>query len=72
MTAYLIRKDGAFQWIVSKWDFSVIPIEVYRVKQGTNKMSCSCASGYNRGYCKHTDMVKDWVKRGCPEGDIVG
>lgn len=72
MITYLVRQDSNYLFTVSKWDMGVRPIEVYRVETGKNdKMKCNCASGSHRGYCKHTDMVKAWVKRGCPMEEIT-
>jgi hypothetical protein len=56
--------------MVSKWEMGKQPIEVYTVFLG-KRPKCSCVSGHSRGYCKHTGMVKEWIKRGMPMEEIT-
>lgn len=69
MITYFIRTNFDGSYTVSKWNMGTLPIEIYTVKLGP-KPKCTCASGHNRGYCKHTGMVKAWVNRGMPLEEI--
>ncbi len=64
-TFYLIRDtDRPDEYIVSKWEeLSPEPKAIYRVTLG-KRNKCNCPSGHNRGYCKHPQMVKDWIGKG--------
>jgi hypothetical protein len=72
MITYLIRQDSDWQFTVSKWDGGILPVAVYRVEiVASGRSKCNCASGSHRGYCKHTDLVKDWRKRGMPMEELI-
>ena len=62
--SYLIREDSKDQWTISKWEDGVIPVQVYEVKRPRgNTLTCNCPSGYHRKYCKHIDLIRNFIKQ---------
>ena len=73
VTTYLLRDDMNGKITISKWEGGVVPTQVYRVQLNEGrKNECNCPSGSYRGYCKHLDMARGWVKLGKPEGMEFG
>lgn len=69
---YMIRDNKDRTITVSKWNDGAVPIKVYTLKPDPiGRYSCDCMSGYHRRYCKHADMVTDWVKSGRPQQVII-
>ena len=49
--------------MVHKWNGGHMPEVSYKVTQNRKGgFDCGCASGRYRGYCKHTDMVREYIK----------
>ena len=60
MTEYMIRKDGYDRYTVTKWNGGAMPIAIYQLELSQQKrITCTCASGTYRKYCKHIDMIKE-------------
>jgi hypothetical protein len=52
------------QYIVTKWTHGKAPKDVYTISNNNNKWYCNCPA--HKGYCKHIDLVKEWIKEGKP------
>lgn len=56
-------------YIVTSWTHGKEPRNIYIVNKAGNKWICNCPT--RTPYCKHIDMVKQWLKDGKPsEWDI--
>lgn len=56
-------------YIVTSWTHGKSPKNIYTVTKSGNKWSCDCPT--RTTYCKHIDMVKQWIKDGKPsEWDV--
>jgi hypothetical protein len=50
-------------WMVHKWTGGRLPEVSYKVTENRKGgLDCACASGRYRGYCKHTEMVREYIK----------
>lgn len=70
MISYLIRQEPNGSFTVSKWNMGTYPIEIYTVRLSP-RAKCTCPGGHNHGHCKHTGMIKEWIKRGMPTEEVT-
>ena len=69
---YLLRQSLYNEFIVfTKWEDGEQPVAIYHVKLFDKVAKCDCMSGLYRGYCKHIDMCKEWIKLGQPDFHVV-
>jgi len=63
---YMIRQVGKAPkaYEVTKWTRGKGPAEIYRVVDTGKGLQGNCPAAQRRGYCKHIDMVKEWIKKG--------
>lgn len=63
---YIIRDAGdqLNSYIVTSWTHGKAPTNVYTVNKQGAKWKCNCPT--RTPYCKHIDMVKQWIKDGKP------
>jgi len=62
---YIIKDDKLKNsYVVTSWTTGKAPKNVYTVSKAGNKWSCNCPT--KTSYCKHIDMVKEWIKDGKP------
>ena len=61
-----IIKDGKAKnsYIVTSWTTGKAPKNIYTVNKQGNKWKCNCPT--RTPYCKHIDMVNEWIKVGKP------
>lgn len=61
-----IIKDGSAKntYIVTSWSSGKQPKNIYTLTNFNKKWSCNCPT--KTPYCKHIDMVKDYIKQGKP------
>jgi len=51
-------------YVVTSWTHGKAPKNVYTVSKAGKKWLCNCPT--RTSYCKHIDMVKQWLKDGKP------
>lgn len=71
MSDYIVQPIDSQSYNVHKFEAGGDkPSVSYKVTQRNSKMTCNCPSGRYRGYCKHVDYVKSYLKQ-APDSMIV-
>ena len=66
---YTVKETGSNEYKVYKWTHGKNPVEEYTCSHypKTGKWHCTCPDAMRtKGNCKHTAIVKEWLKEGKP------
>jgi len=64
----IIDAKSKNSYIVTSWTHGKEPKNIYIVNKTGNKWSCNCPT--RTLYCKHIDMVKEYLRKGKPNSFI--